>query len=80
MLIILIFGFISTRWGSKNRNENTKKYRVSQYTWDPWDCPIISAHSVYVYICRMSQYTRDPWDCLIISAHSLYVYICRVSQ
>ena len=25
-------------------------YRVSRYTWDPCDCPIISAHSVYVYI------------------------------
>ena len=38
-------------------------YRVSQYIWDSCDCPIISAHLVYVYICMMSQYSWDLCNC-----------------
>ena len=52
---------------------------MSQETWDPCDCPLISAHSQYVYIHRVSQETWDACDCPIISAHSQYVYIQGVS-
>ena len=36
-------------------------YRVSQYTWDLCDCPIISAHSIFVYIQGVSIYMGPMW-------------------
>ena len=36
-------------------------YRVSQYSCDPCDCPIISAHSVYAYILGVSIYMGPMW-------------------
>ena len=36
-------------------------YRVSQYTWNPCDCPIISAHSMFLYIQGVSIYMEPMW-------------------
>ena len=36
-------------------------YKISQYTWDPCVCPIISAHTVNVYIPGVSIYMGPMW-------------------
>ena len=52
-------------------------YRVSQYTRDPCDCPIISAHSVYVYIrCFNIHGTHVTAQLFLLT---LYMYISGVS-
>ena len=53
-------------------------YRVFQYTWDLCDCPIISAHSIFVYIQGVSIYMGPMWLSYYFCPFNMYTY--RVSQ
>ena len=50
-------------------------YRVSQYTWDPWDYPIISAHSVYVYIYAVCLNIHGTHGTALLFLFTQYMYI-----
>ena len=53
-------------------------YRVSQYTWDLCDCPIISAHSIFLYIQGVSIYMGPMWLSYYFCPFNTFIY--SVSQ
>ena len=56
--------------------QNMYLYRVSQYTWGPCDCPLISAHSIYIYRERgVSIYMGLTWLPYHFCLLRIYIYI-----
>ena len=53
-------------------------YRVSQYTWDLCDCPIISAHSIFLYTGCLNIHGTHVTVLLFLPIQYFYTY--RVSQ